>query len=466
MKIFFVLIMYCLSIAGVFAQSISGKLQSAFRVFESDPQLKYAISSLYVIDATTGQVIFEKNAQAGLAPASTQKIVTAVTAFELLGQQYRYKTVFVTAKDVDRATPFLFIHGSGDPTFGSDRFAATRDTAILRKLYDAFPNMAPAGITIYDTGAVPDGYIWQDIGNYYGAGHYQLNWKENQYDIYLDSYEKGTLTKVAGINMDTTGYTIENAVTAGEPGSGDNAYIYCAPFSNKIVIRGTIPPNRKAFSISGSLPDPPAAFGTVLKKHLERRWQHPVKKTTTNVSVSRFFRPLQLPERAPMGYFDTIYTHYSPPLDTIAYWFLRKSINLYGEALLNTLASTYPGAGNAAAGIKQVKTFWKEKGIDENELNISDGSGLSPQNRVTTHAQVEILKYAKGRPWFASFYQALPEYNGMKMKSGTIKDVKAFCGYHKAGDGRDYIFSFIVNNYSGSASALVSKMYKVLDVLK
>jgi D-alanyl-D-alanine carboxypeptidase/D-alanyl-D-alanine-endopeptidase (penicillin-binding protein 4) len=54
----------------------------------------------------------------------------------------------------------------------------------------------------------------------------------------------------------------------------------------------------------------------------------------------------------------------------------------------------------------------------------------------------------------------------MTMKSGTIKDVKGFCGFHKAKDGKEYIFSFLVNNYNGPSSALVNKMYKVLDTLK
>jgi D-alanyl-D-alanine carboxypeptidase/D-alanyl-D-alanine-endopeptidase (penicillin-binding protein 4) len=99
-------------------------------------------------------------------------------------------------------------------------------------------------------------------------------------------------------------------------------------------------------------------------------------------------------------------------------------------------------------------------------LNIYDGSGLSPLNRVTTHVQVEILKYARQRPWYSSFFNAIPEYNSMKMKSGSISDVKGFCGYHTSADGTQYIFSFLVNNYSGSSSALVNKMFKVLDLLK
>jgi D-alanyl-D-alanine carboxypeptidase/D-alanyl-D-alanine-endopeptidase (penicillin-binding protein 4) len=87
-------------------------------------------------------------------------------------------------------------------------------------------------------------------------------------------------------------------------------------------------------------------------------------------------------------------------------------------------------------------------------------------NRVTTHAQVEILMYAKRRDWFQRFYNSLPDYNNMRMKSGTINNVKGFCGYHTTKNGEEYIFSFLVNNYNGKASQLVNKMYKVLDMLK
>jgi len=52
------------------------------------------------------------------------------------------------------------------------------------------------------------------------------------------------------------------------------------------------------------------------------------------------------------------------------------------------------------------------------------------------------------------------------MKSGSISDVKGFCGYHTSGDGAQYIFSFLVNNYSGTSSGVVKKMYQVLDSLK
>jgi D-alanyl-D-alanine carboxypeptidase/D-alanyl-D-alanine-endopeptidase (penicillin-binding protein 4) len=52
------------------------------------------------------------------------------------------------------------------------------------------------------------------------------------------------------------------------------------------------------------------------------------------------------------------------------------------------------------------------------------------------------------------------------MKSGTISDVKGFCGYQTSKEGREFIFSFLVNNYGGRTGSMVNKMYRVLDELK
>ncbi len=39
------------------------------------------------------------------------------------------------------------------------------------------------------------------------------------------------------------------------------------------------------------------------------------------------------------------------------------------------------------------------------------------------------MQYATTRSWFNAFYKALPEMNGIKMKSGTIGGAKSFTGY-------------------------------------
>ena len=117
-------------------------------------------------------------------------------------------------------------------------------------------------------------------------------------------------------------------------------------------------------------------------------------------------------------------------------------------------------------GIKIVSNFWKERGIEKGALRMYDGCGLSPQNKLTTHSLVTALQYARGKDWFHIFYNALPELNGMKIKSGTIGGVKGFAGYHTSKAGTDYTIAFLVNNFEGSSTAITKKLYEVLDVLK
>ena len=442
------------------AQSVSQKLQKAFQQFETDSQLKHAISSLYVIDAKTGQMVFDKNAQVGLAPASTQKIITSVTAFELLGKDYRYKTELgvLPGKTINS----IYMKPSGDPTFGSWRWNSTTESIILNDIINSFkPHSKNINSTIYinqkgwDTQRIPDGWIWQDLANYYGAGAGLLNWRENQFDLILKSGAKiGDRVEVVSINPDLYLYKINSWATAAKAGSGDNAYIYFPISGYQGIVTGTIPTNENKFKISGTMPDPNNQFIETIRDTLFG------KEKPYNYLSALFLN--DNPETNPEIY----YTHYSPSLDSIIYWLNKKSINLYGEALIKTFAYEKQGFGSTDSGVAIVKKFWNEKGLDEDELNIYDGSGLSPLNRVTTHAQVEILKYAKTKDWFPYFLKSLPDYNGMTMKSGTISDVKGFCGYHKAKDGKEYIFSFLVNNYSGKTSGVVNKMYKVLDELK
>ncbi|MGB5006611.1 MAG: D-alanyl-D-alanine carboxypeptidase, partial [Ferruginibacter sp.] len=157
---------------------------------------------------------------------------------------------------------------------------------------------------------------------------------------------------------------------------------------------------------------------------------------------------------------------HSPPLDSINYWFLQKSVNLFGEAFVKTIAFEKTGYGSADSGISIIKEFWKERGIANPALKMIDGSGLSPANRVTTHALVTVMQYAKKQSWFASFYNALPLQNGIKMKSGYIGGVRSYTGYIRSRSGTEYTFSFIINNFDGSPGAVREKMWKLLDILK
>ena len=460
-----VLVIGCwLLITGSFAQTVSQKLQKAFSTFEKDNQLKYATSSFYVIDAQTGQVVFDKNSRVGLAPASTQKIITGVTAFELLGKNYNYKTSFgYTGEIIDGTLKGnLLITGTGDPTFGSWRYQSSKPEVVFKEINDGLQrsgikkikgNFLITAENKDDSLFVPDGWIWQDIGNYYGAGSHGFNWNENQYDLILKPGKH--INDPVSIDSTFPAFNIKkdnNSLKTAAKNSGDNGYIYPDAGDSYLNYNGTIPMGYDQFIISGSLQQPDLVFKNLLIKNLS---ENGILNNTTSLASngnSKFQKKL--------------FQHLSPSLDSIIYWLNKKSINLYAEALIKTLAYEKKGLGSTDSGVVVIKDFWKQQGMDENELNMVDGSGLSPLNRVTTHAQVEILKYAKSKDWFPWFYNSLPEYNSMTMKSGTIRDVKGFCGYQKAKNGKEYIFSFLVNNYNGLPSALVNKMYKVLDVLK
>jgi D-alanyl-D-alanine carboxypeptidase/D-alanyl-D-alanine-endopeptidase (penicillin-binding protein 4) len=446
------------------AQDITRKLKAATEAFEKDSQMRHAIYSLYVMDGRSGKVVFDKNSQFGLAPASCQKIITSGAAFELLGSDFRFRTDLGYRGKIENGVlkGDILIIGTGDPTLGSWRFPDTREEFILSKFVNKIKELKVRqinnGIWIdgneWSTQSIPDGWIWQDIGNYYGAGADRVNWRENQYDLVLRSGSIiGDRVQIVGTVPELANINLKSEVTTAGKGSGDNAYIYLPPGADGGVVRGTIPVEEKKFTISGSIPNPGFQLIHALTRELEKNKIHVPKNDTTDVPP--FFDEPEI--------FSSIY---SPTLDTINYWFLRRSINLYGEALMMGIAYEHLRFGSTEKGVALVKEFWAKQGIGKASINIIDGSGLSPQNRITTNALVKVLQYAKRRPWYNSFYLSLPTYNGMKMKSGSIGGARSFAGYHTGKDGKEYIFAIIVNNYDGSGSAIVRKIYKVLDELK
>jgi serine-type D-Ala-D-Ala carboxypeptidase/endopeptidase (penicillin-binding protein 4) len=457
MKKLFLVVCLLVSTYG-FTQSVTKRLENAYSSFEKDSQLSSAIASLYVINANSGEVVFDRNSRTGLATASTMKVITAATAYELLGKDFRYETNFGYVGSIKNKSLVgdFYLKPSGDPTFGSWRWKGTTDTTVLTDIFQSIMKLKITSynrIVIDDRGwnseTVPDGWIWQDIGNYYGAGPAGFNWRENQFDIILRSGKKVgdpvTIVKTQPRSV----IPLVSVATSALKGTGDNSYVYYPLLASEGIIRGTIPVDQNSFTITASNPLSRLSFSRSFEEILGSRFKIGQEHHETHSSDTTI-----------------LFTHYSPSLDSIVYWFLKKSINLYGEALVKTFSFQQTGFGATSKGAEIVREFWKQKGIPIAELNIVDGSGLSPLNRVTTHAQVTVLKYAKSQPWFNGYYYGLPEYNGMKMKSGTISDVKGYCGYQTAKDGNEYIFSFLVNNYNGPSTQLVQKMYRVLDELK
>ena len=452
-------------------QALTPALGAALQKMEADTQLKHAIVSLYVVDAATGAVIFDEHSQVGLAPASCQKLFTSVAALDLLGPDYRYRTSLGYSGQLEKGVlkGDLYLLGTGDPTLGSWRYDSTKESVLLHRWIAALGKggikKIEGNIVIddshWETQVLPGGWIWEDIGNYYGAGAWGLNWHENQYDLRMKpGIAVGDLVKMEAPAEQLEIYSLANLVKTGAPGSGDQSCIYGAPYNPLAIVGGTIPLQKEDFVVSGSIPVPPRYAGILLGEALQKNGivEHP-KEVETSL--------LLLLEKKAMGHPSRILdTYFSPRLDSMNYWFLRKSINLYGEALIKTLAYEKTGMGSTEKGVALVREFWSGHGIEPSAIHLADGCGLSPQNRVTTDALVKVLQYARTRPWYPAFYKALPEINGMKMKSGSIGGVRSYAGYQVSTDGKEYVFSIIVNNYDGSSAEVVKKLFSVLNILK
>lgn len=453
-----------------YAQGIHQKLDVAVKHMLADTQMHHAVLGLYVVNSKTGKPVYSLNSTMGLAPASTQKIFTGIAAFDILGGSYTYKTTVgykgTVAEGVLNGD--LIIKGYGDPSFGSWRYEHTKMDSILQQitatLHKAGIGTIKGNIVLDETALtyqpIPGGWIWEDIGNYYGAGVWGINWNENQYDLTLRAGDRpGEKTEITSAEPSPELFAMNNMIKTGAAGSGDNSIIYVAPYAADGFAEGTIPAGEKHFTVSGSLPYPSATFG----KELTEQLKNDTISFTGNVIWGA---QLSLEKTMPPTITTTLLNYTSPPLDSLMYWFLQKSINMYGEAFAKTIALEKGGQGETGKGVDLIRDYWQRNGIEKTSVKMLDGSGLSPQNRVTPEAEVLALQHAKTRPWFKSFYNCLPLYNGIKMKSGTIGGSKAFTGYHTAADGTEYTFSIIVNNYDGTASAIVQKMYTVLNVLK
>ena len=450
------------------SQQITGRIENAVNRLQIDKQFEHAIIGLYIIDSKTGNVIYNKNGDVGLAPASCQKIITSASAFELLGKDYIYKTDLGYEGSIEnkRVNHCVYLTGYGDPTFGSWRWNETNETFITRTIIEELKKRQIEAADIFEvdnskwgTQPIPDGWVWQDIGNYYGAGSSAFNWHEDQYDVILQpgikTGDSVKMLSVAPMGIDK----VVNELKTAAMGSGDQAYVYWAPYSKITFLRGTIPVGTEPFKISASA-DGADLFLTSISPEM----------LTAGISISKYKNGLK---ESIMGRGDhdikvkeKLYTFNSPPLDSINYWFLKKSINLYGEAFVKTIAFEKTKIASTDTGINIIKNFWSTKGIEKSAIKIIDGSGLSPANRVTTVALVSILQYAKQRPWFSSFYYALPDINGIKMKDGYIGGVRSYAGYVTSGTGIQYSFAFIVNNFDGNPAAVREKMWDVLNVLK
>jgi D-alanyl-D-alanine carboxypeptidase/D-alanyl-D-alanine-endopeptidase (penicillin-binding protein 4) len=432
--------------------------------FLSQPTLANASIGIFAIDLNSGETLLEYNPNLSLVPASSLKIVSSAATLETFGPDYRFKTILAYSGKISEAKTLdgdLVILGGGDPAFLSPLF----NDHYKKVLNDMVQEIKNSGIRWVNGNIIGDGsyfgqpqiadtWIWEDIGNYYGSPAYGLNIYDNTYTISFETKSAGSPAKIISITPPLPGIEFENFVTAAN-NSRDNAYIFGSYLSDKRIIKGTIPQNRKAFAIKGSMPDPALLAANQLLSELKKN----------GVGVNGAAKSNYIEQKK--NNFLTLLEIDSPPLSEIIFQLNMKSINLYAENLLLHLATTYTENCTVDAGCNALSEFWKSAGMEMSGLHIEDGSGLSRANSITAEQLVHVLQFMKTNSKNSeSFIRSLPVAGesgslksfgkgtilegNLKAKSGYMSRVMNYTGYLTTASGRELAFAVMVNNYNCS----------------
>lgn len=443
----------------------------------SEPEaLKNVFWTLCIRDADSGERIVDIRPHHLMTPASTLKVFTTATALEIISPETRLSTkVYMTGNISDGVlSGHLLIVGEGDPSIGSrylkdcspqsffDNTVQALKMKGIRKIKGNIIALSPKS---YDHQALNPRWLHYDMGNHYAAGAYALNLFDNSYAVIFSDYGR-KFTHSPSV----PGLKLERAYTRSSSGKSDSLYIArAADGEERRLITGVYPATLKQWSIRGDIPNPPLFFAQYLTTVLKRN----------NISVQGM--PCTQ-EALPSEDKALVYEHASPTISELARLTNVHSINLYAEALLRyTWARKKAPEGHnpTQAAIHHAELYWQARGLSGDELNAFDGSGLSPENKVTanylssllgkvyrsdsTHLFMNTLPIAGKDGTVTSFLKDTPLAGRAYLKSGSIKGVIAYTGYVVAPDGKVYTVTVMVNNFIQKHSEMRRVLERVLS---
>ena len=448
--------------------------EKSSETFLVDSSLAHASVSLCVADAETGALIIDYNSGISLAPASIMKLITSAAALELLGPDYTFKTRIgytgTITKRFGRLKGNIIITGGGDPALGSKYFP-DQYKDFLFKWVDELKKLGIKRIrgkvitddSYYDYLPVPSKWLWEDTGNYYGAGAYGLSVFDNTYEIHFKTQSDSSLPSIKTVIPEECRSELSNFLQAS--GITDEGNVFASPYSIKGWLAGSIPVNQDDFVLKASVSDPPLLLARMTTEKIKSEGL----KITGMPSTLRAEQTYKTEKITPIAEIN------SPPLSEIIKVLNHESVNLFAEHLIKELGKKLRHDGSTASGAKVILEFLRNSGIDTNGMFIEDGSGLSPVNAINTKELVRLLVYMKNKgKYFNEFYSSLPEAgkegtlkdtfkdpvfdSRLKAKSGSMTRVRSFAGYFTTKSGKKMVFSIIINNYSGPSSKIVSEI--------
>jgi len=429
--------------------------------------LRNAGYSAYVIDAVNGSILYQTS-QVSLVPASVMKIVTTAAALEVLGADYVFHTQLGITGDLNNQTGLLtgnlVLKGGCDPAFYSEYFpehyrgtfeawAAALSKAGIKSIKGDFI----VDLSLMNGSSIPGGWLWEDIGNYYGAGVSAFTYSDNYYNIHFSSPSESdkpvtittTVPQIDSLNL--TNHVISSEINR------DLAFIYGAPGSFSQLVEGTIPKGRSDFIVKAAMPDPARIAANEFIKIL--------KLNRIEISGKILFVTT-----SPKDAFTLIADKCSPPLCDLIVPLNKESINLFAEHLLREIGRSKKGSSSLDKSLEAINEFWIEKGIFLKGYYPTDGSGLSRSNGICPRTLAEVLRYmhlSSNRDYFfnslplagqsgtlQSAFKGSKLENNLQAKTGSMTRVRSLAGIFTNQKGKKVIFAVITNNFEGPQSSV------------
>jgi serine-type D-Ala-D-Ala carboxypeptidase/endopeptidase (penicillin-binding protein 4) len=498
MKAILFFIFFAVFITASYSQDLT-KLQTEIQKTATDPLLIHGQLALSLRNPS-GKIVYQYNGEKSLIPASNIKVITTAAALGVLGEDFHYQTKLEYDGIITDGilTGNIYVTGTGDPSLGSSRFREFPDADKLLEIFS--DKIIQTGIkkisgsiiadeTGFDKNATPENWMWTDIGNYYGAPAYGINFNENLYKLYfMPGIKSGDSTSVLRTDPVIPGMEFINNVKTGAAGSGDNAYIYGAPYSYLRFLSGTIPAGNIEFSIKGSVPVPSfLLIDNLSRKLIAKGIEMNIPPVGIHVGAIHELPLHESPQQRQIKQIlseqerKIIYVHNSTTLKEIVKATNGSSINLYAEALLKTVGYKIKKNGGTKAGVKSVKEYWGKKGIDTSGFFMNDGSGLSATNAISANVFSHVLYLISKEPYSGSFYESLPvcgvsgtmkslgkgtvAEGKIAAKTGSINKVICYTGYVTIRNGDRYSFSLMANNFDGTTSEIVRKLTGIMILM-
>jgi serine-type D-Ala-D-Ala carboxypeptidase/endopeptidase (penicillin-binding protein 4) len=394
---------------------VAATLQTKVDAIAATAPMNRAQLGVFAIESSTGRVLVSHQADREFIPASAFKVLLSTAALDSLGPRFRFSTELLARGEIadGQLAGDVILVGGGDPILRSADLAsaaAAVSAAGIRRI----DGSALADDTLYDGVRWGPDWPWDATPFYYGAPIQALAIDEGTMAVVIGPGSRDGDPVSAEIVPPALGYTIASRAVMASVPDDDPARCSRRLGTTQILIVGRMPLGAAQQTLHCAVEDSSEYALRKLRAQLVAAHVSvgvtPLGSAPANLPhdfIDQGPAPAPLQQRYPGA--RLLWAHQSPPMFELLHTMLTESDNFIAEHLLKMLAvHQLHQRGSFIGGATVEQRFAVRLGIDKDALDVNDGSGLSPADRITPHALVTILRWAARQPYGNDFIAALP----------------------------------------------------------